>query len=41
MTDLTNMLNFQINKRKYMTENAVQMDDLNTLSTSQLYDKIL
>lgn len=29
MTDLTNMLNFQIRKKKTMTENAVKMDELN------------
>lgn len=41
MTDLTNTLSFQIHKIKYMTENAVKMDELNSLSMSQFCDKIL
>lgn len=41
MVDWTNMLNFKIHKRKYMTKNAVKMDELNSLSMPQLYDKIL
>lgn len=41
MVDLTNMLNCQIRKRKYMTKNAVKMDELNSLGMPQLYDKIL